>query len=308
MQRTKQQLREHYELEKKLAHKLRNATKNEERTLYTSLYDELYRLIPLHPQLTRKESPEQQQQEIEGQMLILRRLLDKNKTFMEVDPGDWTLSLHVTHFVKEVYAVDVSKIITEASDLPKNYKLILSDGCSIDVPENSIDIIYSNQLIEHLHPDDAYDQLKNIYNALAPGGSYLCITPNRLNGPHDISYYFDTVATGFHLKEYTVKELSKLLKKTGFSKISMYIRGGGAFIRVPLFPAILCEAILNRLPNGLRQLLAKSMPIRALINVRLVGIKKIVPRRTQPALPSLNLKPTTHLHGFPPSRCLIENH
>ena len=39
--------------------------------------------------------------------------------------------------------------------------------------------------------------LANLYRALKPGAVYVCITPNRLSGPHDISLYFDSVATGF---------------------------------------------------------------------------------------------------------------
>lgn len=62
--------------------------------------------------------------------------------------------------------------------------------------------------MEHLHPDDAYEQLQEIYNALIPGGIYICITPNRLSGPHDVSQYFDSIATGFHPKEYTTVEMN----------------------------------------------------------------------------------------------------
>lgn len=272
-QRTEKQLREHYEIERKLADRLRNAPRNERRTLYTSLYEELYRLIPHHPQLTRKRSPEQQQEAVKNQMKILSRLLDENKSFLEVGPGDCALAFHVANFVTELYAVDVSKTITEASNIPRNFKLFLSDGCSIPVPKNSIDIIYSDQLMEHLHLEDAYDQLKNIFKALAPGGVYLCITPNRLNGPHDISKYFDTVATGFHLKEYTITELSILFKNVGFSKVMMYIGVKGKYIRFPILPAVLCESVLERLPNRLRQILANTKPIRALIDIRLIGVK-----------------------------------
>jgi predicted SAM-dependent methyltransferase len=51
--------------------------------------------------------------------------------------------------------------------------------------------------MEHLHPDDAFEQLKQIYTALTPGGLYICTTPNRLTGPHDVSKYFDETAAGF---------------------------------------------------------------------------------------------------------------
>ena len=36
---------------------------------------------------------------------------------------------------------------------------------------------------------------------------FICLTPHRSTGPHDMSKYFGDVATGFHLKEYTNKEL-----------------------------------------------------------------------------------------------------
>jgi hypothetical protein len=143
-QRTEKQLLEHYEIERKLADRLRNASKNERRTLYKLLYEELYRLIPHHPQLTRKTSPEERQEAIKNQMKLLNKFLYKNASFLEVGPGDCTLALEVAKFVKEVHAVDVSKTITEASNTPGNFKLHLSDGFSIPVPENSIDIIYSN--------------------------------------------------------------------------------------------------------------------------------------------------------------------
>jgi hypothetical protein len=54
MDRTAEQIREHYEIEKQLASRLRMAGKAERRTLYAALYDELYRRVPHHPQLTKK--------------------------------------------------------------------------------------------------------------------------------------------------------------------------------------------------------------------------------------------------------------
>ena len=76
--------------------------------------------------------------------------------------------------------------------------------------------------MEHLHPDDAFEQLENIYRALTPGGVYICVTPNRLSGPHDISSLYDEVATGFHLKEYSISELHSLFRRVGFSRIRVH--------------------------------------------------------------------------------------
>lgn len=221
-ERTENQIREHYEIEKKLANRLRNASKKERCNLYSCLYDELYKLVPHHPQLLRKTSFRHRQQAVDNNMELIGSFLDKDTSYLEVGPGDCSLALAVAKKVKKVYAVDVSEIISKSSNLPDNLQLFISDGCSIPLPKNAIDFAFSNQLMEHLHSDDAYEQLINIFNVLAPGGAYLCVTPNRLNGPHDISKYFDTVAAGFHLKEYTVAELSKLFKKVGFSKVLMY--------------------------------------------------------------------------------------
>src|SRR5260370_7461978 len=54
--RTPEQLREHYEIEKELATKLRESSHEERRTLYTSLYHDLYRRVPSHPQLPQQPS------------------------------------------------------------------------------------------------------------------------------------------------------------------------------------------------------------------------------------------------------------
>ena len=61
--------------------------------------------------------------------------------------------------MKHVYAVDVSEEITNANKVPKNFKLILSDGVTVPI-EEKVDVVYSNQLIEHLHEDDVKLQLQ----------------------------------------------------------------------------------------------------------------------------------------------------
>jgi SAM-dependent methyltransferase len=263
--RTAEQIREHYEIEKELATKLKSATQAERRYLYTSLYDELFRRVPHHSQLTRKFSPEDSAWVVRQRMQLLGSFLKPDFTFLEIGPGDCSLSFEVARHVQKVYAVDVSNEITKGLTFPPNFELVISDGCGIPVPENSVDIAYSHQLMEHLHPDDAIEQLHNIYKALAPGGMYICITPNRLSGPHDISKYFDEVATGFHLKEYTVTELYQLFREVGFSKVSLckshkltHVEFRLMPVTVPIFG--LLEQVLSSLPFDLRRKIA-NMPM-----------------------------------------------
>lgn len=272
-QRTVEQLREHYEIEKELADRLRNAQKQERRHLYTLLYDELYVRVPHHSQITRKADAEAQRDALAGQLKFLTRFLRPDATFVEIGSGDCELSKEVATLVKEVVAIEVSREITKSDTFPRNFKLVLSDGCSIPVPNNSVDIVYSYQLMEHLHPDDAYDQVHNVYNTLVRGGQYVCITPNRLSGPHDISKYFDEGSTGFHLKEYTVAELAGIFKAVGFSKLRVSVSARGYFVLVPLFPIRWVESLLLGLPYRLRRKIAGVFPFRSLLGINLVAKK-----------------------------------
>lgn len=271
--RTLAQIWEHYQVEKKLAEALRTATRTERRKLYSAAYDELFRRIPYHGQLQRKTSESERNQRIAVQVALLRRFLQPDTSFLEIGAGDCALSLAVARLIREVYALDVSALITQADQVPANFHLVLSDGLSIPVPHGSIDVAYSNQLMEHLHPEDALEQLANIYRALAPGGVYVCITPNRLSGPHDISRYFDTVACGFHLKEYTITELRALFRKVGFRKITHYARYRRTHIALPSLVTRAIETGVGAISDSRRQRVARSRPLRSVLEIRIAARK-----------------------------------
>jgi SAM-dependent methyltransferase len=273
--RSFEQLRETYESEKQLGYKLKTATKEERKHLYISLYDEHFKKIPHHPMLLRKTNPDAIAWVTAQRMQLLRHFLKSDTIFLEIGPRDCSLSVEVAQQVIKVYAVDVSNEIAKNSNFPQNFELIISDGCSIPVPEDSVDVAYSHQLMEHLHPDDASEQLQNVYKVLAPGGIYICITPNRLSGPHDTSAYFDDVATGWHLKEYTVSELYQLFHSAGFSKIDYYKSRETFHTALPLTPFTIAvvkgfEKILSILPFSLRRKLATILTFRG---ITIVGTK-----------------------------------
>jgi peptidoglycan/xylan/chitin deacetylase (PgdA/CDA1 family)/SAM-dependent methyltransferase len=267
--RTLEQLREQYEIEKELASRLRESSREERSSFYASLYDEFFQRVPHHPQLIQKLSPQEMSKMVSHQLHFLRRFLHKDSVFSEIGAGDCALSLTVAHLTKKVYAVEVSEEITKSLTCPQNFELLLFDGCHVPLPANSVNVAYSHQLMEHLHPDDALEQLENIYRTLACGGIYICITPNRLSGPHDVSRHFDVVASGFHLKEYTNTELSNLFKQVGFSKVRAYVGAPEVYFRFPLFLLKILESLLDRLPHWL----SKRIASLSLLNIRLVGTK-----------------------------------
>lgn len=258
------EIKRHYEFEKVLSNRLRQAPKEERRSLYTSLYDELFRNFPYI--ITEQKDNSQ------NQINLLKRFLSKEKTLLEVGPGEGKLLRRAVPLVKKAYALDVSNEITKKIEDESGIKVIISDGSNIPMEEGSIDVIYSNQLMEHIHPDDALEQLKNIHRVLAKGGQYVCITPSRLSGPHDISRQFDDVATGFHLKEYTVHELRDLFLEVGFSKVELLV-GYGFYFPFPVRAALLLESFLEILPHPLAKALGRFYPLRILLGVKIIGIK-----------------------------------
>jgi len=125
--------------------------------------------------------------------------------------------------------------------------------------------------MEHLHPDDVREQLRNILAALAPAGVYVCLTPNRLNGPHDISRAFSDEPRGFQLKEYTMTELQALFTATGFRSVVAYARTKGVWLPAPMWLIRSLEATLDRLPARARRALADRWPLRHLLSAALVA-------------------------------------
>lgn len=273
--RSPAELNEHYEIEKELASRLRNSDKRQRREqhLYMQVYDELFKRVRNHPQLTKKINPALKEREIAHQKRLITPFLNPQSVFLELGPGDCQLSFAICRDAKKVYAVDVSLEITKDLAQPKNFELLFSDGASIPLPPGSVDFAYSNQLMEHCHPDDAVEQLENLFHCLAPGGRYLCVTPHRFSGPHDISCFFSEVATGFHLKEYTNRELYSLFTKIGFKRVVVFWGARNIFLRLPI-QAILCiEDILGILPFRLRRFLSGAFPFKQCLGIRLLAMK-----------------------------------
>jgi SAM-dependent methyltransferase len=115
------------------------------------------------------------------------------------------------------------KYVSEHSNLSWG----ISDGVHLDCFEapNSYDVVISDQVIEHLHPDDLYEHIKGVLSILSSGGRYIFCTPHKQIGPSDISRVFKCdKPMGMHLKEYTYKELKELLERAGFKDIYAVLR------------------------------------------------------------------------------------
>lgn len=261
-ERSAERLRAHYLVERELADRLRSAGAEERTTLYTEVYEELYARVPDHPQLTAKVDPTRRMREVARTARILERFSGPAATIMEIGAGDCALACRLAERAEKVIAVDVSSTVTDGLDRPENLELRLIDGCTIPAEPGSVDLAFSDQLMEHLHPEDAARQARDIARALRSGGAYVCVTPSRLTGPHDISALYDDEPRGFHLKEYATRDVSALLREAGFARVRLLIVVRDRAWAVPAGPMIALERLLDALPGRSGRWLARRTPLR----------------------------------------------
>ena len=269
--RTPEQLKHHYEVEKALAARLRTAGPDERPRLYSWVYEELYRQVADHPLSHRSE--EEVRADAAVQMAFLRRFLKPGIAMVELGPGDCALAFQAARHVSRVVGVDVMENCTPHVPRPENFEMVVCDGIHLPLPDASFQLAYSNQVVEHLHPDDVLEQTRSVYRMLEPGGIYACATPSRITGPHDVSGAFDDVATCLHLKEYATGELSRVFRRAGFSRIVPYGGLRGRYAPFPLFVASIWEAAVGALPHRAGRAIAHVPPFRMIEGIRLVGIK-----------------------------------
>lgn len=245
--RTLEQLKNHYEVERALASKLKESSHEERKFIYRTMYDELFQKVPDHPRLTTRESKELTVAANRSKLRLLEKFMDRSKVFVEFAPGDCRFALEVCKYFKFVYGIDISDQRGHIQNVPDNFKLIIYDGYNLALKENSVDVVFSDQLIEHLHPEDTMHHFKLVKRILKKEGVYVFRTPHRFTGPHDISGYFSDEPEGFHLKEWTYRELTSLLKELNYSSWYGIYRVKGVHIKMPSFYFMGIEKILKTL-------------------------------------------------------------
>ena len=71
------------------------APRGERLRLYGPLYDELFRRVPNHPQLTRKVSEAERRAASDDKFSLLARFIDQDTVFLEIGAGDCAFTLAV---------------------------------------------------------------------------------------------------------------------------------------------------------------------------------------------------------------------
>ncbi|MEM7280626.1 MAG: class I SAM-dependent methyltransferase, partial [Pseudomonadota bacterium] len=188
--RSREDLRRHYEVEKEIATRLKAANRAEREVIYRTMYDELFEKVPNHSRLNIRETEELTQRRNRRRMSLVGKFISKDSVFLEFAPGDCRFASEVCKQVAKVYGVDISDQAGVDHKRPDNFELIVYDGYNLDLPPESVDVVFSDQLLEHLHPEDTQHHFEIVKRILKPNGVYVFRTPHRYSGPWDVSRYF----------------------------------------------------------------------------------------------------------------------
>ncbi|HXH83379.1 MAG TPA: class I SAM-dependent methyltransferase, partial [Candidatus Tectomicrobia bacterium] len=232
-QRTYEQVRRHYEIEKALADRLRGSPRPERLQILRTMYAELFRQVPDHPRLTRRADPAATARAVHAQLALVGRWLRPGACFAEFGAGDCELAMHVAARTRTVVAIDISDQRRPGRACPGNFHLLLYDGLAVPLAAGATDVAFSDQLLEHFHPEDTPGHVAEVARILRRGGVYVFHTPHRFTGPADISRFFSDEPQGFHLKEWTYTEVFALLRAGGFRGSRGYWRGRGLYVPLP---------------------------------------------------------------------------
>lgn len=256
-----EQIKNHYEVEKSIAERLKNSAREERKAIFANMYDELFAKVTDHPRLKEKENNEKIQASNIQKLKLVKKFLNDLTVFVEFGPGNCNFSFEVSKYVKKVYAVDISDQRGRNYNIPTNFELVVYDGYNLNLEDNSVDVAFSDQFIEHLHPEDAEYHFQLVKRILRNNGRYVFRSPHAFFGPHDISKYFSDEPQGFHLKEWTHSEIEKILKKVNFTSWHGYWRVNKQlnkkYAKIPFCYFKVAEVLLKNLPRKQQRFISR---------------------------------------------------
>lgn len=143
----------------------------------------------------------------------------------------------------KVIGVDVE---LSNSKWAKGYDFIVGDARNLPFAAESFDAVVSFDVIEHIDNDELF--VKELYRVVKKKGIVLIGTPNRHRLSHKIrrllgkkvEYPLKIAENCIHLREYTMEELSSIVRKAGFTvteekPVYLGLIGIGGFETFPAF-------------------------------------------------------------------------
>lgn len=219
---TEQMILQHWELEKRLTQDLLSSTPQNRWETFDRSYTRLYTDLAW---LNNAEGESRPTAEAERDHQKWHTAIGTPSVELyEIGSGKAGLITYLARHGIRCKATEVTRERGEKHldpDVP-NLSWSVSDGVHLDQFETaaSYDVVISDQVLEHLHPDDVDAHLRGVREILKPDGRYIFRTPHRFSGPHDVSRVFKCDAPlGMHLKEYTHREFIAAVRHAGYKQV-----------------------------------------------------------------------------------------
>lgn len=205
-----------FRLERVLRARILSSAEKDRSAVVDQAYKELFRSFPDHPRLTKTEEDAARDGRMKAR--LIEPLLQSESRILEIGCGTGDV---VASLVQQGYACTGVEISQDMQELCKKRGLDVVRGTAscVDLPDECFDVIFSQEVVEHLHPDEVHGHFREAFRLLKPNGILITETPNRRTGPQDVSRGFTRVAEGLHLKEWSVRELIGLFQDAGFVKV-----------------------------------------------------------------------------------------
>jgi len=222
---TEAMILEHWELEKALTLELLASIPANRREVFERCYSTLYARCDWLNKLIGTSPPVSKSYPDMRYAMWTAIIGSEPKRIYEVGSGRGELIAHLTSLGHDCTATEITRERGAHFTAPAPHlRWALTDGVHLDLYEKpeSYDIVLSDQVIEHLHPDDLETHFATALTILKPGGMYLFCTPHVHLGPNDVSRVFGTSRPqGMHLREYGYADLVKVSLRAGFCEAGL---------------------------------------------------------------------------------------
>ncbi len=249
-------VRKHVSLEAALTDQLLASTSENRNATFSSAYSKLYTELPWLVGGGTHDGGE-----------LWRKLLRPGASVYEIGSGAGYLINYLAGQGFKCVGADIASERTDgARSSAENVVWSVTDGVHLTryAEAGSFDYVISDQVVEHLHPDDIATHFEEARKLLKPGGEYIVRTPYAPLGPLDLSQVFGWNEPIFmHLHEFGMKEAVSIGKRAGFTDaIAIFSVSKFAIARrLRLYTAYISavDALLSKKEQGLiKKILSKT--------------------------------------------------
>lgn len=177
---------------------------------------------------------------------LIDEYIKRNSLVLDVGCGTGINTVKLKNKTKNIIGLDVKNFIK--NEHKDSFKFVKGDGKKIPFKQNYFDFVTCWDVIEHIKEDSLF--LREIFRVLKPGGLLLLSTPNRnrlsnrlirlfkkIKYPYYLGSNPDGVGDIVHIREYTEKELERLIARISFKvelKEGIYL-GFHGFLRFGIY-------------------------------------------------------------------------